>query len=772
MDLSGLSRLVLALAASAALTACGGGSSSVTGSTGSGLTVQQAAAPAAPPIAMPKVKPGDPYPPIAQIRPSVLIAPHGASREDNYFWLANRKDESVVNYLKDENAYAGKMMAKTETLQDRLGSEIRAHIPPASETPPFKMGQYFYVERFPHGANYFVLTRRQGSLSGPEEPVIDFNKEASAHNQFVLRHYTTSSDGQLFGYSADLNGDRLHTIWFKDMASGQMLPDKIEFVAQDFVIAPDKKSVYYIRLQRGSLRSATVMRRTLGTDGKGDQEVYNERDETFDLSIAQSKGGRYLFITADSTLTSEVRLVDLRDPNATVQVLRPRERGVKYFAQEVGGQIYLRTNLNAPDYRIVKAGGSNFSQWSDLVPHTAGSFIRGFDVTTQYIAVDESTAGAARIRVGSFATGKERSVPLDDNAGYAAAADDWRFPEARNTDPDSVTLRYGASSIVSPKTISDFNTQTGTKTTLARASIPGYDPANYEVRRTFAAAPDGARIPVTVAVRRDKKRAGGNPLVLTGYGAYGISNDAIFNERNPVLLDRGFAIAYAGVRGGREMGQAWYEGGKLRNKTNSFTDFIAAAEYLAEAGIADRNYIFAQGRSAGGLLVGAAVNMRPDLFRGVIAGVPFVDVVTTMLDSGIPLTTSEYDEWGNPEYAADYQHMLSYSPYDNIKAQNYPAMLVTAGFYDTQVGYFEPAKWVAKLRVTKTDTNPLLFRVNMGAGHTGNSGRFGRVADLAFETAFLVNLLNEGRAADKAKADQEAEDKKSTLQKARDALGL
>jgi oligopeptidase B len=770
MDVSGISRLVLAFAAAAALTACGGGGGG--GSSGSGLTVQQASAPAAPPVAMPKVKPGDPYPPIAQIRPSVLIAPHGASREDNYFWLANRKDDAVVNYLKEENAYADKMTAKTATLQDRLRTEIRTHIPSSAETPPFKMGNYYYVERYPHGADYFVLTRRQGSLSGFEEPVIDFNQAAAAQNQFVLRHYATSSDGQLFGYSADINGDRLHTIWFKDLASGQMLPDKIEFVAQDFVIAPDKKSVYYIKLQRGSLRSATVMRRVLGTDGRNDQEVYNERDETFDLSIAQSKGGRYLFITSDSTLTSDVRLIDLRDPNASVQVIRPRERGVKYYAQEVGGQIYLRTNLNAPDYRIVKTNGGALSAWTDLVPHTAGSFIRGFDVTTQYIAVDESTAGAARIRIGSFTTGKERSIPLDEPAGYAAATDDWRFPEARNTDPDSVTLRYGASSIVSPKTIVDFNTQTGTKTTLSRAAIPGYDPSNYEVRRVFAAAPDGARIPVTVAVRRDKKRAGGNPLLLTGYGAYGISNDAVFNERNPVLLDRGFAIAYAGVRGGREMGQAWYEAGKLRNKNNSFTDFIAAAEYLAEAGIADRDYLFAQGRSAGGLLVGAAVNLRPDLFRGVIAGVPFVDVVTTMLDSGIPLTTFEYDEWGNPENPGDYQFMLGYSPYDNVKPRDYPAMLVTAGFNDTQVGYFEPAKWVAKLRVTKTDTNPLLFRVNMGAGHGGNSGRFGRVEDLAFETAFLVNLLNEGRAADKAKAEQEAEDKKSTLQKARDALGL
>jgi oligopeptidase B len=768
MGVSTFSRIVLVAAACASLAACGGGG----GSTGSGLTVQQAAAPATPPVAMPKIKPGDPYPPIPQLRPSVLIAPHGASREDNYFWFANRKDEAVLNHLKAENAYAEQMMAKTATLQERLRSEIRAHIPPTAETPPYKMGGYYYSERYPQGANYFVLTRRQGSLTGSEEPVIDFNQVAAQHNQFVLRHYATSSDGQLFGYAADLNGDRLHTIWFKDLASGQTLADKIEFVAEDFVIAPDKRSVYYIKLQRGSLRSATVMRRVLGSDGKSDQEVYNERDETFDLSIAQSKGGRYLIITADSTLTSEVRLIDLRDANASVQVVRPRERGVKYFADEVAGQLYLRTNLNAPDYRIVKANGGNYSQWTDLVPHTPGSFIRGFDVTTQYIAVDESTSGAARIRVGSFRTGQERTVPLDDPLGYAAATDERRFPEARNTDPDSVTLRYGASSIIAPKTIVEFNTQTGTKTTLSRAAIPGYDPASYEQRRIFAAAPDGKRIPITVAVRRDKKRAGGNPVLLIGYGAYGINNDAVFNERNPSLLDRGFAIAYAGVRGGREMGQAWYEGGKLRNKKNTFTDFIASAEYLAEAGIADRNYIFAQGRSAGGLLIGAVLNMRPDLFRGVVAGVPFVDVVTTMLDSGIPLTTSEYDEWGNPEYAGDYQHMLSYSPYDNVQAKSYPAMLVTAGYYDTQVGYFEPAKWVAKMRLAKTDTNPLLFRVNMGAGHTGNSGRFGRVEDSAFEAAFLVQLLNEGRAADKVRTEKEAEDKKSTLQKARDALGL
>lgn len=721
---------------------------------------------------MPKVKPGDPHPPVAQIRPSVLIAPHGASREDAYFWLAQRKDPAVVAHLNAENAYAEAMTRGTAALQDTLRSEIRAHIPPSAETPPYKMGNYFYFERFPHGADHFVLTRRAGSLTGLEEPVIDFNETAKAHENFSLKRYGVSSDGQLFGYSADLLGDRLHTIWFKDLATGQTLPDKIEFVAQDFVIADDKKSVYYVRLQRGSLRAATVMRHVFGDDPRNDQEIYDERDETFEVSIARSKGGKYLFITSEATLTSEVRAIDMADAGASARVIRPRERGIRYFAEEVGGTVFLRTNKSAPDYRIVRAAGAGFSDWIDVVPHTPGSFIRGFDVTTQYIAVDEHTGGQARIRIGNFKTGKEVTAPVDQTAGYAAFSDDWRFPEVKNLDPDSATLRYGTVSIVNPKAIYDFNTAIGTRTPAAKVSIAGYDPSLYELTRVFAAAADGQRIPITVAVRKDKKRAGGNPLLLIGYGAYGITNDGVFSERFPSLLNRGFAVAFAHVRGGREMGQYWYEAGKLRYKTNTFTDYIACAEYLAEAGIADRKLLFAYGRSAGGLLVGAVVNMQPDLFRGVVAGVPFVDVVTTMLDSGIPLTTFEYDEWGDPQDPAAYQYMLSYSPYDNVAKKDYPAMLVTAGFHDTQVGYFEPAKWVAKLRVTKTDTNPLLFRVNMGAGHTGTSGRFGRVADQAFELAFLVDQVNKYRAAEKAEADRKAEEAKSTLERVRDGLGL
>ncbi len=774
--MSNFGRIAAFVLTALVLAACGGGGSATSTGAGAGLVVQDA--PQHAQVAVPssiKVRPGDPIPPLARIKPSVLIASHGASRQDDYFWLAQRKDPEVKNYLEAENTYANKMMAGTAAMQDVLRSEVRAHIPPSAETPPFKMHGYWYTERFAHGANYFTLSRRKGSDGAPDEPVIDFNTMAAGYPVFALKNYETTPDGTLFGFSADVLGDRLHTIWFKDLASGTMLTDKIEFVAPDFVLAPDRKSVFYIRLQRGSLRSATVMRHVFGTDVKDDVEVYDERDETFDLSIKRSKGGQYLIITAEQTLTTEVRLLDLKNPGGTPNVIRARQRGVKYFADEVGGTLYLLTNREAPDYRVVRAGNGGTGAWTDVVPHTPGNFIRAFEVSSNFIAVEEWAMGQSRIRLGSFKAGKEHVAAVERGA-YASFADRARFPGVRNLDPEATALRYASSSLISPTAIYDMNAASGQRVSVSRTVIAGYDLDLYELERDMAAAKDGQRVPLTLAYRKDKKRASGNPVLLKAYGAYGESYAAVFDEQLPSLLNRGFVVAVAHVRGGREMGQAWYEGGRMRAKTNTFTDFIWAAEHLVSSGTADPKFIFAKGRSAGGLIAGAVANMRPDLFLGIVADVPFVDVVTTMLDSGIPFTTSEYDEWGNPDEPGDYQHMLSYSPYDNVEAQNYPAMLVTAGFQDTQVGYYEPAKWVAKLRLTKTDDNPLLFRTNMDAGHAGGSGRFGRVGDLAFENAFLIDQVERVRAA-KAKADKEAAEKKakedrSTLERVRDGLGL
>lgn len=695
--------------------------------------------PVRPVIYQPSIFPGEPQPPLAQVKPSVLIAQHGATREDAFFWLGKRKDPEVSRYLEAENAYADQMMAHTGELQRRLREEVRARIPVQHEVPAYKQGQYYVFERYAPGADYPTITRRKGSLTGPEEVLADFNEIGPKHQQFLLQRYATSANGRIFAYSADHEGDRLHTIYFKDTATGEMLKDQLKFVAPDFVLSADGSTVFYIKLQRGTLRSAQVFRHKLGTDPKSDQEVYSENDERFDLSLRLSKGGRYVVITSEQTLTTEVRLIPADQPTAPAQIVRPRERGTRYFVDEVGGTLYIRTNKGAPDYKIVKASTAQPAQWRDVVPHTPGNYIAGFTVTSKFIAVDEYVRGSARIRVGSFATGKERMIALDEPGGYAAMSNDDEFPDVRNTDPDTGVLRYAYSSIATPLMIYDFDTATGKKTELVRTTLPGYDPNAYAVSRVFASAEDGQQIPVTLAYRRDLQQPGGNPLLLEGYGAYGITYDPVFAPDRASLMDRGWVVAIAHVRGGREMGQAWYEMGRLRNKGNTFKDFIAAAEHLAKTGVADRSKMFAEGRSAGGLLIGAVVNMRPDLFRGVKAGVPFVDVVSTMLDSSLPLTTFEFDEWGNPEEADDYTFMLSYSPYDNVTRKEYPSMLVTAGFNDTQVGYQEPAKWVAKLRVTKSDRNALLLRTNMGAGHAGDSGRFGTVEQQAFGLAFFID---------------------------------
>ena len=481
------------------------------------------------------------------------------------------------------------------------------------------------------------------------------------------------------------------------------------------------------------------MRHVLGTDAKADKTVYEEKDEQFDLSLARSKGGRVLFLTSDQTNTTEVRVLDTAKPDGPWAVMRPRAKGIRYTADEAGGQYYVLTNFDAPDYRLMTAPVGGQAAWSDLVPHQPGVFIESFEVMGGYVALNEYSKGGARIVVRNIASGSERLVPLDNPAGYASCADDFTFPNVRNTDPNAGTVRYGYTSPFQPAIIYDFDLASGTKREVVRAKVRGHDSGAYALERVFAPAADGKQIPVTIAYRRDKFDRGDNPLLVYGYGAYGSSNDPIFRARWPSLLDNGFVLAFAHVRGGREMGQAWYEDGRVLNKKNTFTDFIAVAEHMVKAEYGDKKRIFAMGRSAGGLTVGAVANMRPDLFKGIVANVPFVDVVTTMLDESIPLTTFEYDEWGNPAEPDDYSYMMSYSPYDNVDKHDYPAMLVTAGYNDSQVGYFEPAKWVAKLRRTKTDRNILLFRTNMVAGHTGDSGRFGPIEEDALIDAFLLD---------------------------------
>lgn len=687
------------------------------------------------------------YPPYAMMKGTVLIAPHGAKRTDFFFWMNEKKTEKVIRYLEEENKYAGELMAHTTDLQKTLREEIRAKAAAVQGAPPFKDGGYWYYERYAAGADYPVIARRKGSMSGAEEIVLDGQAEGPKHQQFKVNNYGASPDGNIFIYAADYAGDRWHTLVMRDMRTGALLSDKIEHVSSDFAFADDNKTLFYVKLQPGIARAYRLMRHTLGTDPKTDKLVFEEKDQQFELALKRSKGGKLLLLTSEQTSTSDVRFLDAATPDGKWTLIKARTKGVRYFADESNGQLYIRTNQGAPDYRIATAALSAPGTWTPLVGTQAGVYIESFEVMKGgVIALDEYARGGSRIRLVDMTSGAEKLITPDAPAGHMTFSDTFSFPNLRNTDADTTKLRYAFSSPVHPDVIYDYDVATGAKTEVQRLAVPGFQSGAYAIERVFAPAADGAQIPVTIAYRRDKFEKGENPVLVYGYGAYGSSNDPVFKTKWPSLLDRGFVMAYAHVRGGREMGEAWYQGGKLRNKKNSFTDFIAVAESLSRGGMVDPKRIFAMGRSAGGLLMGAVTNMRPDLFKGVVAGVPFVDVVTTMLDESIPLTTFEYDEWGNPAEVGDYDYMLSYSPYDQVEKKAYPALLVTAGYNDSQVAYFEPAKWVAKLRRNKSDQNPLIFRINMTAGHSGDSGRFGAVEEAAFTNAFLLDQagLNPG----------------------------
>jgi oligopeptidase B len=680
------------------------------------------------------------YPPYAMMKGTVLIAPTGAKRTDFYFWLNEKNTEKVIRYLDEENKYANEVMTGTVELQRTLREEIKAKAAAVQGTPPFKDGGYWYYERYAAGADFSTIARRKGSMSGPEEILLNGEAEAPKHQQFKIGNYGASPDGSIFAYAVDYAGDRWYTIVLKDTRTGAELTDNIQYATADFAFANDNKTIFYIRRQSGTTRAYRLMRHVVGTDAKSDKVVFEEKDAQFELALERSKGGKVLLLTSEQTNTSDVRVLDAAKPEGTWTVMRPRAKGVRYFADELGGTYYIRTNLDAPDYRIMAAALGTPSQWSEAVPTQRGVYIEQFEVMKGgVIALDEYSGGGSRIRLRNIKSGSESMIAPDGPAGHISASDTWSFPGLRNADPDATALRYGYSSPVHPETIYDYDVTTGTKAVVQQQQVPGFSPSAYSIERVFASSADGKQIPVTIAYRRDKFQRGGNPLLVYGYGSYGSSNDPMFRSRLPSLLDRGFVLAYAHVRGGREMGQSWYEDGKLRAKKNSFNDFIAATEYLTKNGYGDPKRVFAQGGSAGGLLVGAVANMRPELYKGVVAQVPFVDVVTTMLDDSIPLTTFEYEEWGNPADIGDYEYMLSYSPYDQVDKRNYPAMLVTASFNDSQVGYFEPAKWVAKLRRMKTDQNPLVFRTNMTAGHGGESGRFGPVEEAAFINAFLLD---------------------------------
>ena len=735
-----LVRSVLLCVAAVALSACATINDMMPFGPSTGTTPETATS-STPGLAIDR-KPG--YPPYAMMKGTMLIAPHGAKRTDYYFWMNEKNTEKVVRYLEEENKYATEATAHSIDLQNTLKAELRSRAGAKPGVPPFRNGGYWYYERFASGAEYPVIARRKGSMTAPEEVMIDGAREGASHHQFAIGNYTSTSDGGVFAFTVDHEGDHWYTLVLKDTRSGGT--EQIKYVAPGFAFAPDNRSIFYLRLQAGTARAYRLMKHEIAADSKTDKVVLEEKDSRFNLSLKRSAGGRALLLTASQTATSEVWFLDLTKPEAKWTSIKPRSIGVAYEAEEVGGQFYIVTNLNAPDRRIVFAPMSAPGQWAEIVPTQRGAYIQDFAIIGNVVALQIWSNGFSQIRLHNLKTHGETTVPAEAATGYMSFADREVFPGVRNIDASATTLRYGFTSPATPAVIYDLNVDTGAKREVQRFGVPGFTTANYVVEQSFIPSADARQVPVTLSYRRDKFERGKSPALVLANGSFGDGSKPTYDSGVQSLMDRGFLIAYAHVRGGREMGDAWYQAGKLRAKKNSFNDFISVAEYLGKNGLADSRRIFAQGQGAGGLVIGAVANTRPALFKAVVALVPNVDLLTNMLDDELPHTTFQYDEWGNPGDVGDYEFIQSYSPYDQVDRRDYPAMLVMNSYNDGEVGYYGPAKWVAKIRRLKSDQNQLVFRTNMTAGHGGDTGRLAATDEEAFIDAFILDQagLNTG----------------------------
>ncbi len=682
-----------------------------------------------------------PAPPIAREIP-FRIEKHGHVRTDPYYWLNDRDNPDVIAYLEAENAYTEAMTAHTGKLQKTLFEEFRARMKEDDASPPYRKKDYWYYTRYETGKEYPVYARRKSTLEAPEEVMLDVNQAAGGFDYYNVGALSVSTDQRLMAVASDTMGRRVYTIRFKDLATGEILPDVISETTPNIAWANDDKTLFYSRQDPQTLRSFRIYRHELGTDPAGDVLVYEEPDETFSAFVRKTRSEKYLLIGSVSTLSTEYRYAEADRPAGEFRVILPREPDHEYHPDHFGDDFLLRTNWQAKNFRLMRTpvGSTDKSGWSTVIPHREDVLLEDFDVFRNHLVLTERKDGLIRLRVRSWTGEGEHYIDFGEPAYLAYVGTNPEF--------DTNLLRFGYTSMTTPNSTYEYDMATRERTLIKRDPVLGdFDPDDYVTERLYAPAPDGTPVPISLVYRKGTRKEGPAPLVLYGYGSYGFSIDPRFSITRLSLLDRGFVYAIAHIRGGEEMGRPWYESGKLLSKKNTFTDFIAAGEYLVADGYADPQRLFAMGGSAGGLLMGAVINMRPDLFKGVIAAVPFVDVVTTMLDDTIPLTTSEYDEWGNPNDKTYYDYLLSYSPYDNVEKKAYPNLLVTTGLHDSQVQYWEPAKWVAKLRTHKTDTNRLLLKTNMDAGHGGASGRFEALKETAFEYAFLLDLAG----ADKVK---------------------
>jgi len=687
-----------------------------------------------------------PEPPDAEQIPEKLVK-HDHTRVDNYYWMRlsdeqknaeipDEQTQKVLDYLEAENEYTELVLAETQLLADKLFEEMKGRIKEDDESVPYLDNGYFYYTRYNEGQEYPLYFRKKGSLAAEEELLLDVNKIAEGKDYCSVTGLSISPDNKIMAYGTDFVSRRRYTIHFMNLETGEMLEDRIENTTGRVTWAADSETCFYTGKNYETLRSEKIMRHKLGTLADNDAEVYFEEDEEFTCGIGKTQSEKYLVIFSSQTLTTEARILEADNPEGQFRIFAPRQVNHEYSINHINGQFFIRTNTDeATNFKLMVAPENDHSmdKWEDFIPHRDDVLLQGYTLFNDWLVVSERINALNNIRVFNFNSGEDHYIDFGEEV-YSSRI-------SVNEEADADVLRYTYTSLTTPYSTFDYNMKTREKELLKEREVLGdFSKDNYESERLWATADDGTEVPISLVYRKGFEQNGESPLLLYAYGSYGSSTDPYFNSNILSLLDRGFAYAIAHIRGGSEMGRQWYEDGKLLNKMNTFTDFNDCAEFLIEENYTSPDRLFARGGSAGGLLMGAIVNLQPELYKGVLAAVPFVDVVTTMLDPTIPLTTFEWDEWGDPREKVYYDYMLSYSPYDQVKEQDYPNMLVTTGFWDSQVQYWEPAKWVAKLRDMKTDDKLLVLRTNMTAGHGGASGRFERLKTTALEYAFILEL--------------------------------
>lgn len=667
------------------------------------------------------------------------LSTHNDERIDEYYWLKERDNPKVIDYLNAENSYRDKYMKDYQSLEKKLFEEIKSRIKEDDSSVPYFENGYFYYTRYETGKQYPIYCRKKENLDANEEILIDANKMSKGHDYFRIGGIDVSPNNKIAAYGVDTVSRRLYTIYFKNLETGEVYKDKIPYTTGSVTWTNDNSAIFYDKKDIETLREERVMKHGFGTNIKNDEEIYFEEDETFSVYSYKTKSNKYIVIASQSTLSDEYLIINANDHNKKYKIFQKREKGLEHSITHFNDKWYIRTNKdNATNFKLMVCDDKKTSKeyWKDFIPHREDVLLEDIDVFKNFFIVIERYNGLKRINIKPWNNSKNHYIDFETET--------YSLYSSYNPNINTNKLRYNFSSLTTPSSVIEYDMITREKKVLKENEVLGeFNKDNYTSKRVWANARDGKKVPISLVYRKDKYIEGSNPLLLYAYGSYGITNNPNFSSVRLSLLDRGFIYAIAHIRGSQYLGREWYDDGKMFNKKNTFTDFIDCGKFLIKSKFADKNKLFAMGGSAGGLLMGAVSNMAPELFKGIVAAVPFVDVITTMLDEDIPLTTSEYDEWGNPNNKDSYDYMLSYSPYDQVEKKDYPAIFITAGYHDSQVQYFEPAKWIARLRDRRTNKEPLLMYCNMEAGHGGASGRFEAYKETAMEYSFLLALLDD-----------------------------